>query len=198
MSGMTYEARKRGIFEWLYRTPGGLLHRYRMPEHLSDDAIRDEVNLLVEDVNKLIPNEYVEADLQALLIEVNSGVRRRHGAQGWPPARVLIAATEDAVQVVSAAKVKASSAPKPNDPLEAAAGRMRRGEAIGDFYLWGVCAVEMLHRGLVDQATIDRYRAGAIYSRRKVYGSAAADAWAQDMAAKHALAQRDHDQRSAA
>lgn len=198
MSGMTYEARKRGIFEWLYRTPGGLLHRYRMPEHLSDDAIRDEVNLLVEDVNKLIPNEYVEADLQALLIEVNSGVRRRHGAQGWPPARVLIAATEDAVQVVSAAKVKASSAPKPNDPLEAAAGRMRRGEAVGDFYLWGRCAVEMLHRGLIGLPRIESYRDAVIARRRETYGDTATDAWLAEMAARHDSAQKDHDQRSAA
>ena len=94
MAAMTYEQRKRAIFEFLYRDPGGLLHRYRLPEHLSDNAIRDEVNLLVEDINGIIPSDYTDADMRLLTPEINGAIRRRHGAQGWPPALSLIHISE--------------------------------------------------------------------------------------------------------
>jgi hypothetical protein len=202
MSGMTYEQRKRAIFEFLYRDPGGLLHRYRLPEHLSDDAIRDEVNLLVEDINHLIPNETIEPDLRLLFPEINTALRRRHGAQGWPPAKVFIAATEDALE--AAAKRAAASKPARSvslDPFEIIAGKMRAKEPVGDTYFWGRQAVELIARGLVDQATMEGYRLGAFMARKEQYGEEEAVRWeaaARDrhISAKEAYHQRKDDGRA--
>ena len=55
MDRLTYEQRKRAIFDFLYGKDGGLLRRYRTPEHMSDDALRNEVNMLVADVNRHVP-----------------------------------------------------------------------------------------------------------------------------------------------
>ena len=63
MSEMRQEHRKRMVFDFLYKMPGGVLHRYKCPEHLSDDALGDEVNQLVDDINLLIPTSYTKEDL---------------------------------------------------------------------------------------------------------------------------------------
>lgn len=189
MSGLTYEQRKRAIFDFLYRDPGGVLHRYRLPEHLSDDAIRDEVNLLVEDINQLIPNGRTEDDFRLLLPEINTAIRRRHGAQGWPPAKIFIVATEDAIAATE--KKKAATAPvvaKEIDPLQNVAAKMHAKEPVGEHYLWGRLAVDLLARGLVDHETMGAYRSGVFFARKKQYGEAAAIQWEAEAKARHEAA----------
>lgn len=186
MSGLTYEQRKRAIFEFLYREPGGLLHRYRLPEHLSDDALRDEVNLLVEDINGLIPTGYTDGDFKLLMPEINNAIRRRHGAQGWPPAKVFIAATEDAVEATT--KKKAAAEPTREftlDPFEIASRKMRDGEPVGEGYLWGRQSVELIARGLVDEQTMTGYRVGMFEARKAQYGEEAAIRWEDEAKDRH-------------
>lgn len=105
---MTYEERKRAIFEFLFSDRDGLLRRYTAPEHLSADRQRDEINEIVEEVNSEIPSTANVADLQNILGEMRKSVRRRHGLKTWPASRVLIAAVKDGVSEVTArAKVGA-------------------------------------------------------------------------------------------
>lgn len=196
MYGLTYEQRKRAVFDFLYRKDGGLLRRYRAPEHLSDDAMRDEVNLLVEDINQLIPNEQTESDLWLLFQQINAAIRRRHGAQGWPPAKVFIAATEDAVE--AAAKTKTAGQPARAaglDPFEITAAKMRAKEPVGETYLWGRQAVELIARGLVDQATMESYRTGAFMARKDQYGAQAAIRWEDEAKLRHLAAKEAYRQR---
>lgn len=196
MYGLTYEQRKRAVFDFLYRKDGGLLRRYRAPEHLSDDAMRDEVNLLVEDINQLIPNEQTESDLWLLFQQINTAIRRRHGAQGWPPAKVFIAATEDAVE--AAAKTKTAGQPARAaslDPFEITAAKMRAKEPVGETYLWGRQAVELIARGLVDQATMESYRTGAFMARKDQYGAQAAIQWEDEAKLRHLAAKEAYRQR---
>ncbi|CUH60258.1 hypothetical protein [Thalassobacter stenotrophicus] len=189
MAAMTYERRKRAIFEFLYRDPGGLLHRYRLPEHLSDNALRDEVNLLVEDINGIIPSDYAETDMTLLTPEINGAVRRRHGAQGWPPAKVMIAATEDAVAASAQAKAANKTARSgPLDPFEAAAAAMKAKQPVGEQFLWGAHAVEMISRGLIDSETMGEYRSGAFLTRRAHYGEQKALTWEDEAKERHRLA----------
>lgn len=196
MNGLAYEERKRAIFEFLYRDPGGLLHRYRLPDHLSDDAIRDEVNLLVEDINQLVPNETTNADMRLLFPEVNAAIRRRHGAQGWPPAKVFIAATEDAVE--AAAKKRAANQPARSastDQFEITAAKMRANEPVGEPYLWGRQAVELIARGLVDQPTLEGYRQGAFMARKEHHGEEEAIRWEEEAKARHLAAREAYQHR---
>ena len=189
MAAMTYEQRKRAIFEFLYRDPGGLLHRYRLPEHLSDNAIRDEVNLLVEDINGIIPSDYTDADMRLLTPEINGAIRRRHGAQGWPPAKVMIAATEDAVSASAKAKAAYRTARSgPLDPFETAAATMKAKQPVGEQFLWGAHAVKLIARGLIDRETMDGYRSAAFLVRKAHYGEQKALAWEDEAKERHRLA----------
>ena len=196
MNVATFEQRKRAVFEFLFSKGGGLLRRYRAPEHLSDDAMRAEVNMLVEDINQLIPNEQTENDLLLLFLEINSAIRRRHGAQGWPPAKIFIAATEDAV--AEAAKKKAASAPADAsslDPYEITSAKMRAGEPVSEGYLWGREAVQLIARGLIDQIMMESFRTGAFMARKDQYGEDAAMRWETDSKAKHQAAKEAYRQR---
>jgi hypothetical protein len=196
MYGLTYEQRKRAVFEFLYRKDGGLLRRYRAPEHLSDDAMRDEVNLLVEDINQLIPNEQTESDLRLLFAQINTAIRRRHGAQSWPPAKIFIATTEDAV--VEAAKKKTASVPAGTsslDPYEIISAKMRAGEPVPEGYLWGREAVQLIARGLIDQTTMEGYRTGAFMARKDQYGAQAAIGWEDGAKLRHRSAKNTYHQR---
>lgn len=183
---MTYEQRKRAIFDFLYREPGGLLHRYRLPEHLSDDAIRDEVNMLVDDVNGLIPSETTETELRLLLPDINTAIRRRHGAQGWPPAKIFIAATEDALSAAAKRRVETEPALTAlRDTYQLTAAAMKAGQPVAEHFLWGRQAVEMIARGLVDQETMVRYRSAIYAALRDQYGEQRAQAWEDEAKARH-------------
>ena len=190
MKILPHEKRMHVIFNFLYKKEGGLLRRYKAPEHLCDDALRDELNELVEDINQLIPSDYTQGDWDLLLPKINAAIRRRHGAQGWPSAKVFIAAAEDAV--VTAAKRKAATAPistKWNlDPLEINVRRMLAGEEVGEEYIWGRQSVELLSLGRINQATIDAYRSGAFLKQLEQNGERAAIQWEEKANARHKAA----------
>lgn len=95
-------ARQQAIFRWLWN-PEGVLHRYRVPDHLSDDAIRAEANDLVHDLDDALPGS-LDADAVAdLLPAVHGALRRRHGGHGWPSARTFIEAATEATRAVASA-----------------------------------------------------------------------------------------------
>ncbi len=96
-------ARQQAIFRWLWQ-PEGVLHRYRVPDHLSDDAIRAEVGDLVHDLDAALP-ACLDADAVAdLLSAVHRALRRRHGGLGWPSARTFIEAANEATEAARRAR----------------------------------------------------------------------------------------------
>lgn len=57
------------------------------------------------------------------------------------------------------------------------ARRMAAGEAVGEGYLYGREACELIKRRLVDEETMTAYRSAAFLNRRQRYGENAALAW---------------------
>ena len=74
------------------------------------------------------------------------------------------------------------------DPLVITSARMQRGEAVGEGYLYGRLACELIQRGLVDKPTMTRYRSAAFLNRRNFYGQEAALAWEAERKAAHEAA----------
>ena len=71
------------------------------------------------------------------------------------------------------------------DPAEQAARRMARGEAVGECWLYGVSACELIARGLIDEATMRKYRSAAYFARKQFYGEAKARQWEDEAKARH-------------
>lgn len=99
----------------------------------------------------------------------------------------------DAAKRASAERQRPSGNSAPStklDDVAITARRMRAGEAVGEEWLYGRLAVEMIARGEVDQATMDRYRSAAYHARKHAYGADKAQAWEVDAKARHAAAIR--------
>lgn len=71
-----------------------------------------------------------------------------------------------------------------------ASRRMARGEPVGESYLWGRLAVEMIAERMVDEKTMTAYRSGAFLARRGFYGEESALAWEREAKERHAAAKR--------
>lgn len=75
-------------------------------------------------------------------------------------------------------------------PEAIAARRMQRGEAVGEGWLYGVCACHLIRRGMVDRQTMERYRSGAFLARKAMFGEGPALAWEDQAKAAHEAAKR--------
>lgn len=72
------------------------------------------------------------------------------------------------------------------DPVQINANRMNRGEAVGDYWIWGRGAVELRH--LVTEETLSAYRSGLFFKMKDVWGEEKAKSKEQEFKARHAAA----------
>jgi hypothetical protein len=90
---MDFNERTRTIGTWLVN----LLKRYTPPAGLDDATLRDEMNLIVGDINSHIPSQYEQVDLDQTLGKIDSHVREIHGSRSWPTIKTFILATKNGV-----------------------------------------------------------------------------------------------------
>ena len=102
----------------------------------------------------------------------------------WPTEREI----RDAAAVANRDRPKLRSDGPAFDPHEISARRMAAGEPVGENFLYGREAVEMIRRHLVDEPTMTRYRSGAFFSRKDMHGEASALAWEAEAKARHEAA----------
>ncbi len=106
------------------------------------------------------------------------------GSGLWPTEKEV----REAAGRANASQPKAGSQAPVFDPHEINARRMDRGEPVGEGYLYGREAVEMIRRGLVDEATMKKYRSGAFLARKATQGEASALRWEAEAKARHQAA----------
>lgn len=142
-------------------------------------AEADEVSALVSTVERNAPRG---ADALAAWWP---GFERELGESGtglWPTEK----------EIRDAAKAANRTGPQSAAPVfdrhEINAKRMSKGEAVGEYYLYGREAVEMIRRGLVDEPTMKRYRSAAFFARKDVQGEAAALKWEAEAKERHEAA----------
>lgn len=155
---MNYEQRAAAVFDWLYQSDTAILGSYQEPDHLSDAALIDEVNTLVEEINALIPKQVTPDSLPIVLKEAKACLRRRHGARNWPPSKVLQAAITDAVQNKAKAISGEASAKLDLSPDAIAARRIRTGQPVAERWLYGHSADRLLEKGLIALSDLEGHR----------------------------------------
>lgn len=145
------------------------------------EAERDEVAALVGVIERNAPRGDALADwwpkFEAALGEAGTGL--------WPTEREA----KDAAAAIN------RSLPKIKKPggdtlgrYDVIGRRMAVGEAVGECYLYGSEACELIARGLVALDVMTRYRSAAYLSKRGLYGAEAADLWEADAKARHEAA----------
>ena len=130
---MNFEERKRIIGTWLVK----ILKRYTPPSGMDNDTLREEMELIVQDVNNKIPSQFEQVDLEQTLIKIDGHVRANHGARAWPSIKTFINATVDGVKDYSRAiavpNVTVNYAANKTDLIYAK--RVLRGDPIPDYLL---------------------------------------------------------------
>jgi hypothetical protein len=158
------------------------LDRYSVPQHMREkpDAVQKEVEALARILCKFCPHQEYVPFLNRVFATLEYGMKTRV----WPTVNELGAACSNARKENPAqGEIK-----PPKNEYEIMADRMAKGEAVGEGYLWGRQAVEMIRLRLVDEPTMKSYRSGAFLARRELYGEAAALAWEAECKERHAAA----------
>ena len=159
------------------------LQRKETPAWLrAEQAQADEIEALVAAVVRRAPR-----DPQALAdwwARMEAELDERCGHR-WPGARDIAAVAVECGASEAPRRVQSAHESDGIDPAEVAARRMRAGEPVGEGWLYGVGACEIVARGLVDGETMQHYRTGAYRSRRALLGEDAALRWVQSAEAEH-------------
>ena len=147
---MTFDERTKTIGQWVQK----LLRRYEAPSRMDNDSLREELTLIVKDVNSNIAGHVTPPQLSSLLERIEGKIRASHGPRTWPTIKTFI----------DAAKKSAVDAP-PNptgafslDPLKIAEKRIKNKEAISDIYITSrSMKAELLSKTSITQEDLDSY-----------------------------------------
>lgn len=155
MSDLGYEERKRIVGAWLVQ----FLKRYEVPASFDKLRAQDEMVFMVEDINSEIPNGMSESAVDTLLERVAQYTRKNTASRTWPTIKTFIKGVHDSADKVRLADVDPELArPVDFDADLINAGRIKRGEPVGDWYIHGNGAKHLLDKGLVTNADLDKYK----------------------------------------
>lgn len=166
------------------------LDRRQMPKRVDGkpQAMQDELSELCDAVERVAPRG--QDALAAWWPEFERKLSEI-GGTFWPTIKEIRDAANDA------GKAMPQQSAWRLDPAEMAARAMQDGRAVGEGWVYGICAVELAARRLIERETMERYRSAAFLSRRATYGEEAALAWEADAKARHEQAKEVYRSREA-
>ena len=161
---------------------GRLLQRKEPRAKIRDNAqaLKDETSALVGAVRRNCPAR--GDDLIDWWERFEVAVGEACG-DFWPNEKAVIAACKTASQAMP--KARDMTGGWSLDPYAINARRMENGDPVGENYLYGQDACELISRGLVTRETMEAYRKGAYWARRNLYGKDKANAWEAEQKARH-------------
>lgn len=159
------------------------LDRYSCPQHLREkpEAAQAEVEKIAGVLVKMAPQQ----DYQPFLNRVFDTLDYQMKTRAWPTVGEVGAVCSN---IRKEAPQLAGPASEATSPLDIIAAKMERGEPVGEGWLYGRDAVELIRAGKVTREVMETYRSGAFLARRKVYGEDAALAWELHSKARHEAA----------
>jgi hypothetical protein len=156
------------------------LSRYAPPRFVAEnpDAAQNEADALMRIIGRYAPtNGYVEW-LEGVLRCLTEGMT----ARTWPTGGEVSKACRDANRFE---KPRETVLEDWRDGAQIVARAMSSGQPVGEHWLYGVLACELIARNLVTRETMEAYRSGAFLKRRSVYGERAALDWEAEAKAAH-------------
>lgn len=140
------------------------LMRFSPPQSIKDNtrAQQAEAELLLKVLRRYAPQEGAGPWADKVLGIVAE--RSKHRA--WPLASEVGAVAKEFGERPA---LRAVSEPS-FDPVQITADRMNRGEAVGDQWLYGARACELIRTGQVTETTMRQYRSALYFAEKKVVG----------------------------
>lgn len=167
------------------------LRLYKRPDHLDNDTALAEMREMAEEINLLIPSTSSQGDLEEQTRRAFRNIRQTYKGRSWPTVSHIVDAMNVAAKVakVKPVETKVDAGWRP-DTMQIMADRMRTGEAVGEGYLYGRNAVELINAGMVDRETLQSYRTGLYMAAKEVYGEEVANSMQDNWISRHEHAER--------
>lgn len=169
------------------------LQFYSPPRQIAGkpELMQRESERLLGVIVKMAPQEGYIGWVGTVLDVVASNMKTR----AWPTVAEIGAACSNARKE---ARKDGPAQPTEMDVYEIAAMRMKSGQPVGEPYLYGREAVEIIARGLIDQETMTRYRSAAFFARKDAQGEESALRWEAEAKDRHESAKVARRERLAA
>ncbi|OWU79935.1 hypothetical protein ATO5_02755 [Loktanella sp. 22II-4b] len=145
-----------------------LLSRFSAPRGMTEEGQGQMVESIADALNRKLPvgnEDQFRENLSLTFAAVLDG----HDSYAWPPQASFV----KHISRRGAAPVKAPETFAASSRDESAAKLMREGAAVPEAFVWGPASGRLLS-GLVDRATLDRYREGSVRQYLDLYRSDAA------------------------
>lgn len=149
---MNYDQRKRMISEWLINT----LKRYEVPPHMDEDACREEMVLMVEDINSEIP-KINESGMRYLLEKVAQFVRKNQASRKFPTINIFTKGVKEYRDKMSD-DLLIHEAPRELDAHLINAKRIKNMEDVGEEWVIGFGAKQLIERNLITHEDLAPYK----------------------------------------
>jgi hypothetical protein len=158
---MTYEDRMRLITGHA----NNFLAEWKRPEHLNDETAMKRLRATAEAINKRLPASLSRDGLAEVCEDIFQAVSEGHRGREWPDVALFAKCAEErgqaAAQAVPVAHVF--------DTVDINFRRYQRGDALGDEWLFGRRAVELLEKGATEEG-LDAYRSGLFFNFKEAWG----------------------------
>lgn len=151
---MTYEERKKVIAQWLIQ----FLKRYEAPSHHDQNASREEMLLMVEDINSEVPHTN-EGGLKWLLDETAKYVRKNQASRRWPTIHMFVKGIRE-----NRSNIKEELLEKPVELSgqlnvdQINARRIKNKEPVPEIYVSGKWAERLIELNLITEDDLKPYR----------------------------------------
>lgn len=162
----------------IVRSVTRFLRQYRQPEHLTDETATAVVKTIAEAINTRLPPSLGHDGLDEVMEKIAREVAVTYRGRDWPGAAHFVAAIP-----------KQDTTPDPlaltKSPRSVMAERIMRGEPIGDGWIWGRQAKELLLSGEIAEGDLQPYRETHFHRMKNLYGLAKADRMIADLKNRH-------------
>lgn len=152
---MNYDTRIAIAREWV----ANLVTRYERPNHLAHEKARLELADMAEDLNSIIPSRLNAEEYRSVLDKAGRTIRAKNRTRSWPTIALVCQAVRENLPTAAPAD-QASAAPKSLDRTRSMvinAGRIKRREPVGESWITGSDADNLIAQNLIDRADLKPY-----------------------------------------
>lgn len=158
---MNYEDRMQFIEDAVLRFQA----RYTPPRAMNKTAQDDTFAAVCQSINRKLPSKVTQDGLRDRLARIFEHVSDRHETNAWP----LQAEYTRAVNATAASSRDVDETPS-IDPVRHTAKKIRAGEPVGDFWLYGRNLAALKSVAGITDADVEPYRIGLFHSEEKMVG----------------------------
>lgn len=158
---MNYEERMRLIAGNVNR----FLAEWKRPEHLTNETAMLRLRSIAEAVNKRLPASLSSEALANVCGDIFQAVSESQRGKEWPDVSLFAKCAE----AKGAAEAMAKPTTTKLEPVEINKARISAGEAVGDEWLYGRRAIELLKAGLSER-DLEAHRSGLFFAYKASSG----------------------------